>query len=118
MSRKSPLPPLVNWTRHRHGWEKIPLEARLAMVRRLRETPLPWGATLVALAAQHSIDQALVRSLGNSLTLYGFDDPFITGQRSLDEPEEVERLRKLAEQRFHESVKRQRAARKVSAKAS
>lgn len=117
MPSKSYLPPLVNWQRHRHGWEKIPVDARRAMILLLRAVPFPWAPLLAGLSTQHNVDPSHARSLANSLMLYGFDDPFINGHRSLDEPEELERARKMAEQRFHEGIRSQRAGRKAAAKA-
>lgn len=66
-------------------WMKVPLEARLDIIAVLRATPFPWRATIREIEKKHGVTHAMATSLVWSVMSCGFDDPYITGQRPLEE---------------------------------
>lgn len=63
----------------------IPLEARLDIIDVLRSTPIPWRSACADLEIKHGLSHQQVMALAWSLMRCGFDDPYISGARPLDE---------------------------------
>jgi hypothetical protein len=70
---------------HEYQWMKIPLETRLSILSSLQSTPFPWRALMYELEAKHGLTHSQVTALAWSIMRCGFDDPYITGKKPLEE---------------------------------
>lgn len=68
-----------------YGWTTIPSETRLTIISELRHRPLPWTGLVKDLRERFRLSHNQINSLINSVVSCGFDDPYLSGQRPLEE---------------------------------
>lgn len=93
----SVLPP--EWRPHRHAWQKMAPALRCEIADALRAPP-PWHAIIEPLVGRAGVTVASLQSLVHYVALFGPDDPFLRGERSMDDPAAVAMFRALAEDRL------------------
>jgi hypothetical protein len=64
-------------------WGHIPIGTRVAIIERLKTLPLPWPHK--TLAVDFQIPKQQMTSLILGVVLFGFDNPYLIGTRSIDE---------------------------------
>jgi len=93
-----PTPPLVErpiQPSNPFPWGHIPIGMRVAIVERLKTLPLPWPHK--ALAVDFQIPKQQMTSLILGVVLFGFDNPYLIGTRSIDELWDVVNKRWLSD---------------------
>ena len=83
--------------RQLHEWERLDVETRRRIVERLTAEPRPWRFVVESVMEEFGVKRSALNSLIMTVVLYGPEDPFLLGLRSLDNPQHVDEARQRDE---------------------